>query len=219
MRSFLSSLLFASLSFVLLQDNISEASKKVRNGACSLPDQPVVTIGYLLYDFGFTTKGEPTTDIEEWLGIVRKRATRMLQYHRVNIKLENSNVTQLGREMSSKLGNWTSGGPTVNPYTVLRHIKDLMGRDSPDIVCLVTQVPLTVYTYGFGSYEQLCGNAVPMFLTYNKTDVNDTGDHFGLIIINSLNIFNFYTWDQLSEVKKYEYFSNCSVQRFKQEWF
>uniref|UniRef100_A0A6B0V0U3 Putative lipocalin n=1 Tax=Ixodes ricinus TaxID=34613 RepID=A0A6B0V0U3_IXORI len=198
MRSFLSSLLFASLSFAVLQDKISEASKKVRNGACSLPDQPVVTIGYLLYDFGFTTKGEPTTDIEEWLGIVHKR---------------------LGREMSSKLDNWTSGGPTVNPYTVLRHIKDLMGRDSPDIVCLVTQVPLTVYTYGFGSYEQLCGNAVPMFLTYNKTDANDTGDHFGLIIINSLNIFNFYTWDQLSEVKKYEYFSNCSVQRFKQEWF
>uniref|UniRef100_A0A6B0UMN9 Putative lipocalin n=1 Tax=Ixodes ricinus TaxID=34613 RepID=A0A6B0UMN9_IXORI len=118
MRSFISSLLFASLSFAVLQDKISEASKKVRNGACNLPDQPVVTIGYLLYDFGFTTKGEQTTDIEEWLGIVHKR---------------------LGREMSSKLDNWTSGGPTVNPYTVLRHIKDLMGRDNPDIVCLVTQ--------------------------------------------------------------------------------
>uniref|UniRef100_A0A0K8RFW0 Putative secreted protein n=1 Tax=Ixodes ricinus TaxID=34613 RepID=A0A0K8RFW0_IXORI len=220
MRSFISSLLCASLYFLVLQGKISDASKKVRNGTCNFPDQPVVTIGYLLYNFGFTTEGKPDADFEEWLEIIRKRAKSRLQYHFISIKLENTNVTQLHKNMSSKLSDWTSGDPTINPYDVLAHIrKDLMGKDNPDIVCLVTKVPLTGYTYGFGSYEPLCGNAVPMFLTYNKTNVNDTGDHFGQLIVNSMNIFNFHTWWKLPEEKKNQYFYNCTVQRFKREWF
>uniref|UniRef100_A0A147BWZ2 Putative 26 kDa salivary gland protein a n=1 Tax=Ixodes ricinus TaxID=34613 RepID=A0A147BWZ2_IXORI len=226
MKALITAPLFALLSFVALEDltpdDISGTMKKAKTRKCHTPENPIVTIGYILHGFNVTTGVKRDTEFYVWQNEVLKKAKEWLQSYKVNILLENTTVRHASSAQSTKIEEWTRENWFRSPFTLLEYLKaDIKNTTmyNPDIVILFTKVPVTLYDFGFGSYEPLCYDVVPMFLTYNKSWVDDVGDLLGQVILNSLNINNYNTWHRMSAQDRKRYFDNCVVQRFGKDYF
>uniref|UniRef100_A0A0K8RKR1 Putative ixodes 26 kDa salivary protein n=1 Tax=Ixodes ricinus TaxID=34613 RepID=A0A0K8RKR1_IXORI len=227
MKVLITATLFALFSFVSLEDlaipnDISGATKQAKTRKCHTPEKPVVTIGYIVHGFNNTTEVKMDPEFHHWQNELLTQANEWLQDYKVNIKLENTTVTQATSTQSTRIEKWRSKNGYVNPFEVLRYLKEDIKNNrkyNPDIVILVTKVPLTLYTLGFGSYEPLCNDVVPIFLTYNKKLVKDTGERLGQVILNSLNINNYNTWFRMSEADRWHYFEKCIAQRLQEDYF
>uniref|UniRef100_A0A147BUH2 Putative 26 kDa salivary gland protein a n=1 Tax=Ixodes ricinus TaxID=34613 RepID=A0A147BUH2_IXORI len=227
MKVLITAPLFALFSFVSLEDlaipnDISGAKKEAKTRKCHTPVIPVVTIGYILHGFNFTTWDKLDPDFHGWQSKVLKKASAWLKDYAVKISLENTTVTKATSTLSAEIEKWKKKKGLVYPYEILDYLKEDIKTNTkynPDIVILVTKVPLTLYTLGFGSYEPLCHDVVPMFLTYNKTSVIDTGDLLGEVILNSLNINNYNKWHRMPQKDRNYYFKNCVAQRLQEDYF
>uniref|UniRef100_A0A6B0V2V5 Putative lipocalin n=1 Tax=Ixodes ricinus TaxID=34613 RepID=A0A6B0V2V5_IXORI len=195
-------------------------SAKVKKQKKKTPDTPVVTVGYLLYEPHVTTvtwQSRFNSSLRE----VHKQALRWLRgqiYFRLT--LQTWSIEQVDSYMSSILDNLKKNHEEVNPFTALYYVGQQAKKitSPPDILCLVTQTPLTVYEGGFDSYHTLCEGVVPLILTYNPTNDTATGESLGFLIRDTLNINNYLTWYNKPEEEKRQRFENCRIQReFKQK--
>uniref|UniRef100_A0A0K8RKS6 Putative ixodes 26 kDa salivary protein n=1 Tax=Ixodes ricinus TaxID=34613 RepID=A0A0K8RKS6_IXORI len=227
MKVLITALLFALFSFVSLEDlaipnDLSGATKQAKRRKCHTPGKPVVTIGYIVHGFNITTEVKLDPDFHHWQSELLKQANEWLKENNVNIKLENTTVTQASSTQSTKIEKWTRQNRFRSPFRLLQYLKEDIKKTrmyNPDIVILVTKEPLTRYTLGFGSYEPLCHDVVPIFLTYKKELVKDTGDRLGQVILNSLNINNYNTWDRMREADRWHYFEKCIAQKLQEDYF
>ncbi|XP_029826720.2 uncharacterized protein LOC115312000 [Ixodes scapularis] len=227
MKVLITAPLFALFSFVALEDlaipnEISGATKQAKTRKCHTPGKPVVTIGYIVHGFNITSEVKLEPDFHYWQSELLRQANEWLQEYKVNIRLENTTVAQATSTQSTRIEKWRSKNGYVSPFEVLRYLKEDIKNHTkynPDIVILVTKVPLTLYTLGFGSYEPLCHDVVPIFLTYKKELVKDTGDRLGQVILNSLNINNYNTWNRMREADRWHYFEKCVAQRLQEDYF
>uniref|UniRef100_A0A0K8R7R0 Putative ixodes 26 kDa salivary protein n=1 Tax=Ixodes ricinus TaxID=34613 RepID=A0A0K8R7R0_IXORI len=227
MRALITVPLFALLSSVSLEDltipnDISGAMKQAKTRKCHTPDKPIVTIGYILHGFNFTSGDKPDPEFHDWQSQVLKKATVWLQSYYVNILLEDTTVAEATKKQSAEIEKWMKKNGLVYPPAILEYLKEDVKNNTThrtDIVCLVTKVPLTLYEFGFGSYEPLCDDVVPVFLTYKKTWVNDVGDLLGQVILNSIKMNNYNEWYKMSKEERNHYFKNCIAQRFAEDYF
>uniref|UniRef100_A0A0K8RKV7 Putative secreted protein n=1 Tax=Ixodes ricinus TaxID=34613 RepID=A0A0K8RKV7_IXORI len=207
MRVVIAALISASFLFCT-----SAAVKKQRK---TTPDGPVVTIGYLLY--------EPKVKNVTWefqfnssLHQIHKHAEAWLRFYiNLRFKLQTWKIMQVDETMKSKLDSLERNDTLVDPYEALDCVKDNEKRitNPPNILCLVTEKPLTVYSDGFGLYYRLCKDVVPLILTYNQTSDKATGQKLGFLIQGTMNITNLFTWHQKSPEEKKQHFKNCQSQR------
>uniref|UniRef100_A0A0K8R7R8 Putative ixodes 26 kDa salivary protein n=1 Tax=Ixodes ricinus TaxID=34613 RepID=A0A0K8R7R8_IXORI len=225
MRALITVPVFALLSFVSLEDlttdDISGPMKKTKTRKCHTPENPIITIGYILHGFNFTP-GKPDPEFYDWQSKVLKQANKWLKDYAVSISLHNTTVAQATSSLSTEIEKWTKKGGRVYPPEILEYLKADIKKNrkyNPDIFILVTKVPLTLYIYGYGSYEPICHDVVPIFLTYNMEWINDTGDRLGEVILNSININNYNDWYKMSPGDRNHYFKNCIAQRLGEDYF
>uniref|UniRef100_A0A0K8RG02 Putative secreted protein n=1 Tax=Ixodes ricinus TaxID=34613 RepID=A0A0K8RG02_IXORI len=209
MRILIAALLSASFIFC--------TSAEVKKQRKTTPDAPVVTVDYLWYE----PDGKDTTWISKFnssLDEIYKSARRWLRKEIFyTLKLQTGSITQVDNDTSSKLDHLRKNGNEVNPFDALYYVgqkaKEMTNNPS-DILCLVTQEPLTIYKGGFDSYHPLCKGVVPLILTYDSMNATATGESLGFLIRDTLNITNVYTWyyNTTKEEKK-QRFDNCRFQR------
>uniref|UniRef100_A0A6B0V1R2 Putative lipocalin n=1 Tax=Ixodes ricinus TaxID=34613 RepID=A0A6B0V1R2_IXORI len=198
-----------SASFILCTSTQAKKQKK------KTPDGPVVTIGYLMY--------EPKVKDSTWepkfnssLHQIHKHAEAWLRlYINLRFKLQAWKIMEVDETMQSKLDSLERNGTLVDPYKALDCVKDYEKRISnpPNILCLVTEKPLTVYSDGFGLYYRLCKDVIPLILTYNQTSDKATGQKLGFLIQDTMNITNLFTWFKKSPEEKKQHFKDCRFQR------
>uniref|UniRef100_A0A0K8R9X8 Putative secreted protein n=1 Tax=Ixodes ricinus TaxID=34613 RepID=A0A0K8R9X8_IXORI len=180
-------------------------------------DGPIVTVGYLLYgleDKTVTWESQFNSSLEE----VQNNASQWIWNElRFRLKLKTWNITKADQQLSSELDHKTKESKLVNPYTALGYVAKNVKRISnpPDILCLVTEKPLTDYKDGFGLYHPLCKVVVPLILTYDQTNIQATSERLGFLIRNTLNITNYMTWYMLKAEEKKQRFKDCQMQRKK----
>uniref|UniRef100_A0A0K8RH17 Putative secreted protein n=1 Tax=Ixodes ricinus TaxID=34613 RepID=A0A0K8RH17_IXORI len=198
-----------SASFILCRSTQAKTHKKKTS------DAPVVTIGYMLYEpnqTNVTWESKFNTSVDN----IHKNASWWLKNQTFyGIKLQTESIMQVGHDISSKLDALVKKRKDVNPFTALNYVekkaKEIKNR--LDILCLVTQTPLTIYKGGFGSYHPLCEVVVPLLLTFNSTNVPATGENLGFLIRDTLNITNLLTWYRMKPEEKKRRFKDCRYQR------
>uniref|UniRef100_A0A0K8RM54 Putative secreted protein n=1 Tax=Ixodes ricinus TaxID=34613 RepID=A0A0K8RM54_IXORI len=209
MRVVIAALLSASFIFCT-----SAAVKKQKK---TTPDA-IVTVGYMLYGFeerDFEWESQFNSSLEE----IHKKAEHWLRREIfMRLKLQTWNITQVDNGLSSKLDSLRirdKPDDLVDPFKALQYVRQSAEviSNRPDIICLVTKKPLTFYKTGFGLYHPLCEVVVPLILTYNSTNIEETATRLGFLIRNTMNIDNYHTWYNVPKEEKKRRFNNCQVQR------
>uniref|UniRef100_A0A0K8R806 Putative ixodes 26 kDa salivary protein n=1 Tax=Ixodes ricinus TaxID=34613 RepID=A0A0K8R806_IXORI len=208
MRNFVVAFALATFTFGFTTNALAVAEFLGNKGA----DTPNITIGYQFYGFN----NSEFKEVPQWLNGLQREARRFLRRELgLKLKLQLAYIARPIKDLESKIEDWKKATSTLSPFTILRYLKDFFDRRyNTDIVCLVTKEPLyytkTSNSLGYAIHSTLCETEVPMLLTYNKNEVNETGYHFGLLIRESIKNFEFRDWWSKTFEGKKKYFDNCN---------
>uniref|UniRef100_V5HCL5 Putative secreted protein n=1 Tax=Ixodes ricinus TaxID=34613 RepID=V5HCL5_IXORI len=152
-----------------------------------------ITIAYLLDGNDFKNEDtSPDSEVGKWLKKVQEKAEiKLQQATRVTIKFNTTDRNVTNPELTKNLLSWTSMGSCgseslMNAGMVLEEIKSESAY-SPlrtHIICVLTRLKLyqgdLINLLGYAMHNTLCISTVPMLLTYNPENINNTGHNFYL---------------------------------------
>uniref|UniRef100_A0A0K8R7H7 Putative ixodes 26 kDa salivary protein n=1 Tax=Ixodes ricinus TaxID=34613 RepID=A0A0K8R7H7_IXORI len=179
-----------------------------------LKGEKAISISYLLDGNGFQSQdASHESEVGKWLQQVQQKAEKLLkQETSAEIKFNLINISLTDEELTKNLLSWTSMGSCgseslMNAGTVLEEIKSESAY-SPlrtHIICVLTRLKLyqgdLINLLGYAMHNTLCISTVPMLLTYNPENINNTGHILSQLVMNS-TVYNFRD--------KKRYFDKCN---------